>query len=56
MPSSKQGWQNWWFYLQNDSGLLPKYTGKMVVECPTKWGWCAPAEEQRRFDALLAGL
>jgi len=56
MPSSKQGWQNWWFYLQNDSGLLPKYTGKMVVECPTKWGWGAPAEEQRRFDALLAGL
>jgi len=28
----------------------------MVVECPAKWGWGAPAEEQRRLDALLEGL
>ena len=28
----------------------------MVLECPAKWGWGAPAEEQKRLDALLAGL
>ena len=28
----------------------------MVVECPAKWGWGAPAEDQKRLDALLAGL
>jgi hypothetical protein len=56
MPSSNRGWQNGWFYLQNDGGLLPEYTGKMVHECPTKWGWGAPAREQKRLDVLLAGL
>ena len=56
MPTSNRGWQNGWFYLQNDGGLLPEYTGKMVVECPTKWGCGAPAEDQKRLDALLAGL
>jgi hypothetical protein len=39
MPSSNRGWQNEWFYLRNDGGLLPEYTRKMVVECPAKWGW-----------------
>ena len=42
MPSSKRGWQNRWFYLRNDGGLLSEYTGKMVVECPTKCGWGTP--------------
>jgi hypothetical protein len=28
----------------------------MVVECPAKWGWGAPAEEQKRLGPLLAGL
>jgi hypothetical protein len=56
MSSSNQGWQNGWFYLRNDGGLLPEYTWKMVLECPTKWGWGAPAGEQKRLDNLLAGL
>ena len=56
MPSSNRGWQNRWFYLRNDGGLLSEYTGKMVHECPTKWGWGAPAGEQKRLDVLLAGL
>jgi len=56
MPSSNRGWQNGWFYLWNDGGLLLEYTGRMVVECPAKWGWGAPAEEQKRLDVLLTGL
>jgi hypothetical protein len=32
MPSLNQGWQNGWFYLWNDHGLLLEYMGKMVTE------------------------
>jgi len=56
MPSLNRRWQNGWFYLRNDGGLIPGYTGKMVVECPAKWGWGAPAKEQRRLDTLLEKL
>jgi len=56
MPSSNRGWQSGWFYLRNDGGLLPRYTGKMVTEVPQKWAWGAPAEEEKRLAPLLAGL
>ena len=56
MPTSNRGWQSGWFYLRNDGGLLPAYTGKMVTECPQKWVWGAPSEEQKRLAPLLAGL
>ncbi|XP_021303727.1 uncharacterized protein LOC110430389 [Sorghum bicolor] len=56
MPSSNRGWQSAWFYLRNDGGLLPKYTGKMVTEAPQKWVWGAPAEEEKRLAPLVAGL
>ena len=56
MPSSNRGWQSGWFYLRNDGGLLPAYTGKMVTESPQKWVWGAPTEEQKKLAPLLAGL
>jgi len=56
MPSSNRGWQNGWFYLRNDCDLLLEYTRKMVLECPAKWGWGAPAGEQKRLDTLLVAL
>jgi len=56
MPSSNRGWQSAWFYLRNDGGLLPKYSGKMVTEAPMKWAWGAPAEVQKKLGPLLAGL
>ena len=56
MPSSNRGWQNRWFYLRNDGGLLSAYTGKMVMESPQKWVWGAPTEEQKKLAPLLAGL
>ena len=37
MPSSNRGWQNRWFYLQNDYGGLSDFTGMVVIECPKKW-------------------
>jgi len=56
MPSSNRGWQSGWFYLRNDGGLLPAYTGKMVTESPQKWVWGTPTEEQKKLAPLLAGL
>jgi len=56
MPLSNRGWQSEWFYIRNDGGMLPGYTGKMVTECLLKWAWGAPAEEQKRLAPLLAGL
>jgi len=56
MPTSNRGWQSGWFYLRNDGRLLLAYTGKMVTECPQKWVWGAPSEEQKRLAPLLAGL
>jgi len=56
MPTSNRGWQSGWFYLPNDCGLLSTYTEKMVTECPLKWVWGAPTEEQKRLAPLLAGL
>jgi len=56
MPSSNRGWQSGWFYLRNNGRLLPEYSRKMVTECPQKWAWDAPAEEQKRLAPLLAGL
>lgn len=37
MPSSNRGWQNGWFYLRNDHGLLLEFTRMMVKECLEKW-------------------
>lgn len=37
MPSSNRRWQNEWFYLWNDHGLLLEFTGMMVKECSKKW-------------------
>ena len=56
MPLSNREWQSGWFYLRNDGGLLLGYTGKMVTECPQKWVWGAPTEEQKRLAPILAGL
>ena len=50
MSSSNQGWQNGWFYLWNDHGLLPEYMRKMVTKCLAKWGWDAPTVEQKKLD------
>ena len=55
MPLSNRGWQSGWFYLRNDGGLLPGYTGKTVTECPPKWAWGAPAEEQKRLAPPSCG-
>jgi hypothetical protein len=45
-----------WFYLRNNDSRLPPYTGRVVMERPTKWRWRAPTSEQPRLQPLLDAL
>jgi hypothetical protein len=45
-----------WFYLRNDDGRLPPYTGHVVMERPSKWRWGAPDPEQPKLQSLLDAL
>jgi hypothetical protein len=49
LMSSNRGWQEGWFYLRNDDGWLPPYTGHVVIERPSKWRWGAPGPEQPKL-------
>jgi hypothetical protein len=31
LVSSNKGWQNWWFYLRNDDGMLPPFSQRVVT-------------------------
>ena len=37
LASSNRRWYNSWFYLRNDDGGLPPYTGRAVESQPKKW-------------------
>jgi len=45
-----------WFYLHNDDGGLPPYTGRIMEDCPEKWGYGIPREDQPKLQPLLEGL
>jgi hypothetical protein len=56
LTSSNKGWHDGWFYLRNDDGGLPAYTGKVVTERPDLWGWGVVKADQPRLDALLGAM
>jgi hypothetical protein len=35
--SSNKGWQNRWFYLRNDGGMLPPFSQRVVTAAGTNW-------------------
>ena len=37
LSSNHAGWDSQWFYLRNDDGLLPAYTGCLITERPENW-------------------
>ena len=37
LTSSNRGWYNNWFYLRNDDGGFPPYTGRIVESQPEVW-------------------
>jgi len=54
--SSNHGWYNSWFYLRNDDGGFPPYTGR-IVECqPEMWRYGVARDDQPKLGPLLEAL
>ena len=50
MTSNNREWDQRWFYLLNDDGRLPAYTGKVLTEKLDAWGYgVSPLERQARL-------
>ena len=56
LASSNRRWYTSWFYLCNDDGGLPPYTGQIVGSCPKRWKYGVPREDQPKLQPLLEGL
>jgi hypothetical protein len=56
LTSLNRGWQEGWFYLHNDDGRLPPYTGRVMMERLLKWRWGVPDAEWPRLQPLLDAL
>jgi len=54
--SNHAGWDSQWFYLRNDDGLLPAYTGRLITERPKNWTYGVVQVHQSRLDPLLDAL
>jgi hypothetical protein len=53
LASSNKGWQNWWFYLRNDGGMLPSFSQRVVTAAGTNWRWGATREKQEKLQPIL---
>ena len=48
--SSHKGWHQQWFYVKNHAdALLPKYTGRTIVEAPEMWTYSPVEKEKKRI-------
>ena len=56
LSSNHAGWDSQWFYLRNDDGLLPAYTGCLITERPENWTYGVVQVHQSRLDPLLDAL
>jgi len=56
LTSNHAGWDSQWFYLRNDDGLLPAYTGHLITERPKNWTYGVVQVHQSRLDPLLDAL
>ena len=51
MTTNNSEWDRGWFYLRNDDGRLPAYTGKVLLEKPDAWSYgVSPPERQARLE------
>jgi hypothetical protein len=55
LVSSNKGWQNRWFYLRNDGGMLPPFSQRVVTAAGNNWRW-GHAREPGEAPAYSAGL
>ena len=49
LVSSNKGWQNQWFYLRNDDGMLPPFSQRVVTAAGDNWRWGATRENQEKL-------
>jgi hypothetical protein len=56
LVSSNKGWQNRWFYLRNDDGMLPPFSQRVVTAAGGNWRWGATRENQEKLQAVLCAL
>jgi hypothetical protein len=47
LVSSNKGWQNWWFYLRNDDGVLSPFSQRVVTAAGDNWHWGPHARTKR---------
>jgi hypothetical protein len=53
LASSNKGWQNRWFYLRNDGGMLPPFSQRVVTAAGTNWRWGVTREKQEKLQPIL---
>jgi hypothetical protein len=57
LVSSNKGWQNRWFYLRNDDGMLPPFSQRVVTAAGNNWCWGgAMRENQEKLQPILHAL
>jgi hypothetical protein len=56
LVSSNKGWQNRWFYLWNDDGMLPPFSQRVVTAAGDNWRWGATRENQKKLQPILRAL
>jgi hypothetical protein len=56
LVSSNKGWQNRWFYLWNNDGMLPPFSQRVVTAAGDNWRWGATRENQEKLQPILHAL
>jgi hypothetical protein len=56
LVSSNKWWQNRWFYLPNDDGMLPPFSQRVVTAAGDNWRWGATRENQEKLQPILRAL
>ena len=56
LVSSNKAWQNQWFYLRNDDGVLPPFSQRVVTAAGDNWRWGATRENQEKLQPILRAL
>nr|CAB3469463.1 unnamed protein product [Digitaria exilis] len=57
MVSNNQDWDKGWFYLRNDGGRLPPYTGKLLTKKQDYWSFgVSPPEQKDKLAPLIEAL
>jgi hypothetical protein len=54
--SSNSGWHDGWFYLRNDDGLLPSFSGQVLMSRKENWSYGIVEEDKLKLQPLLDAL